>query len=48
MHAEGELAGARAAEKYGIPFTLSTVGTTSIEDAFSASPEGANWFQLYM
>ena len=48
MHAEGESAGARAAEKFGIPFTLSTVGTTSIEDVFSASPEGANWFQLYM
>lgn len=48
MHAEGELAGARAAEKFGIPFTLSTVGTTSIEDVFSASPGGANWFQLYM
>ena len=48
MHAEGELAGARAAEKFGIPFTLSTVGTTSIEDVFSASPDGANWFQLYM
>ncbi|MDO8645933.1 MAG: alpha-hydroxy acid oxidase [Candidatus Planktophila sp.] len=48
MHAEGELTGARATEKYGVPFTLSTVGTTSIEDAFSASVEGANWFQLYM
>jgi L-lactate dehydrogenase (cytochrome) len=48
MHSEGELAGARAAEKFGIPFTLSTVGTTSIEDVFSASPDGANWFQLYM
>lgn len=48
IHAEGELAGARTAEKYGVPFTLSTVDTTSIEDVFSASPEGANWFQLYM
>lgn len=48
MHAEGELAGAKAAEKYGIPFTLSTVGTTSIEDVVSASPTGTNWFQLYM
>lgn len=48
MHAEGEIAGARAAAKYGIPFTLSTLGTTSIEDVCAASPEGANWFQLYM
>ena len=48
MHAEGEIAGARAAEKFGIPFSLSTVGTTSIEDVVSASPGGVNWFQLYM
>lgn len=48
MHSEGEIAGARAAAKYGIPFTLSTLGTTSIEDVCAASPKGANWFQLYM
>jgi L-lactate dehydrogenase (cytochrome) len=48
MHAEGELAGSRAAEKFGIPFTLSTLGTTSIEDVRDASPNGTNWFQLYM
>ncbi len=35
-------------EKYGIPFTLSTLGTTSIEDVVSAAPNGTNWFQLYM
>jgi isopentenyl diphosphate isomerase/L-lactate dehydrogenase-like FMN-dependent dehydrogenase len=48
MHAEGELAGSRAAEKFGIPFTLSTLGTTSIEDVVTAAPKGRNWFQLYM
>ncbi len=48
MQTEGEIAGARAAEKYGIPFTLSTLGTTTIEDVFAAAPEGRNWFQLYM
>ena len=48
MHAEGERAGARAAEKFGIPFTLSTLGTTSIEDVCVGAPQGSNWFQLYM
>ena len=48
MQTEGEIAGSRAAEKYGIPFTLSTLGTTTIEDVVAAAPEGRNWFQLYM
>jgi isopentenyl diphosphate isomerase/L-lactate dehydrogenase-like FMN-dependent dehydrogenase len=48
MHTEGERAGARAAEKFGIPFTLSTLGTTTIEDVVAAAPGGTNWFQLYM
>ena len=48
MHTEGEIAGARAAEKFGIPFTLSTLGTTSIEEVVAAAPQGVNWFQLYM
>ena len=48
MHSEGELAGARAAEKFNIPFTLSTLGTTSIEDVSRSAPNGSNWFQLYM
>lgn len=48
MQTEGEIAGARAAEKYGIPFTLSTLGTATIEDVVAAAPEGVNWFQLYM
>ena len=48
MHTEGEIAGARAAQKYGIPFTLSTLGTTTVEDVVKAAPEGVNLFQLYM
>ncbi len=48
MHTEGERAGARAAAKYGIPFTLSTLGTTTVEDVVAATPDGTNWFQLYM
>jgi len=48
MHSEGERAGARAAAKYSIPFTLSTLGTTAIEDVVAAAPNGTNWFQLYM
>ncbi len=48
MQTEGERAGATSAEAAGIPFTLSTVGTTSIEDVAAAAPQGRNWFQLYM
>lgn len=48
MHTEGEIAGASAARKFGIPFSLSTMGTTSIEEVLAANPDGRNWFQLYM
>lgn len=48
MQTEGEIAGARAAEKFGIPFTLSTLGTSTIEDVIAAAPDGSIWFQLYM
>ena len=48
MQTQGEIAGARAAEKFGIPFTLSTLGTSTIEDVVAAAPDGRNWFQLYM
>lgn len=48
MQAEGEIAGATAAEAAGIPYTLSTMGTTSIEGVAAAAPRGRNWFQLYM
>jgi L-lactate dehydrogenase (cytochrome) len=48
MHSEGEYAGSRAAEAAGIPYTLSTMGTASIEDVAAAAPSGRNWFQLYL
>lgn len=48
MQTEGEIAGASAAGAAGIPFTLSTLGTTSIEDVRAANPSGRNWFQLYV
>lgn len=48
MQTEGETAGAGAAGAAGIPFTLSTMGTTSIEDVKAANPTGRNWFQLYV
>lgn len=51
MQAEGEVAGATAAAAAGIPFSLSTMGTTSIEDVAAAAPAASgarNWFQLYM
>jgi L-lactate dehydrogenase (cytochrome) len=48
MNTEGEIAGARAAARAGIPFALSTLGTTAIEDVRAANPHGRNWFQLYM
>jgi L-lactate dehydrogenase (cytochrome) len=48
MQTEGEIAGAGAAGAAGIPFTLSTLGTTSIEDVKATNPHGRNWFQLYV
>ena len=48
MQTEGEIAGAGAAGAAGIPFTLSTLGTTSIEDVRAADPNGRLWFQLYV
>ncbi|KAB1655359.1 alpha-hydroxy-acid oxidizing protein [Pseudoclavibacter chungangensis] len=48
MQTEGEGAGAGAAGAAGIPFTLSTLGTTSIENVKAANPNGRNWFQLYV
>jgi L-lactate dehydrogenase (cytochrome) len=44
---EGELAVARAAARAGLPYTLSTLGTRSIEEVADAG-EGRKWFQLYM
>jgi L-lactate dehydrogenase (cytochrome) len=48
MHHAGEPAVARVAERMGIPFGLSTLGTTSLEDLASAVPGVRRWFQLYL
>ncbi|WP_193045613.1 alpha-hydroxy acid oxidase [Mycolicibacterium baixiangningiae] len=48
MHTDGETAGARVAAEAGIPFSLSTLGTRSIEEIHAINPQGRNWFQLYM
>mgnify|MGYP001940705565 CR=1 FL=1 len=48
MRAEGEVAGVAAAEKVGVPFTLSTMGTRSLEEVAEAGPGAAKWFQLYV
>jgi L-lactate dehydrogenase (cytochrome) len=48
MHHEGERAVVRVAERYGVPYALSTMGTTSIEDVAAAAPKARKWFQLYV
>jgi L-lactate dehydrogenase (cytochrome) len=45
---DGELAVARAAASQELPYTLSTLGTRSIEEVASAAPSGRNWFQVYV
>jgi len=47
QHADGEIHAARAAEKFGIPFTLSTMSICSIED-IAENTSSPFWFQLYM
>jgi L-lactate dehydrogenase (cytochrome) len=48
MHTEGEPAVARVAARTGIPYALSTMGTTSIERLAAEVPDGRRWFQLYL
>jgi L-lactate dehydrogenase (cytochrome) len=48
MHYHGETAVAKVAAEFGIPYTLSTLGTTSIEDLAAAAPNTRKWFQLYL
>ena len=48
MHTEGEPAVARAAARAGIPYALSTMGTTSIERLATEVPSARRWFQLYL
>ena len=47
QHADGEILAARAAEKFGVPFTLSTMSICSIEDVAANTPKPF-WFQLYV
>lgn len=46
-HSQGELAVARAAAAAGLPYSLSTMATRSIEDVAAAAPQGNHWFQVY-
>ena len=48
QHADGEILAARAAKKFGIPFTLSTVSICSIEDVAQGTDGHPFWFQLYV
>jgi L-lactate dehydrogenase (cytochrome) len=48
MHHEGERAAVRAAQRAGVTFALSTMGTTSIEQLAAEAPDAHRWFQLYM
>lgn len=48
MHRDGESAVARAAAAAGIPYVLSTMGTTPASEVTAAAPTGWNWFQLYV
>jgi L-lactate dehydrogenase (cytochrome) len=48
MNHEGESAVVKVAERLGIPYALSTMGTTSIEDVAAAAPDARKWFQLYV
>ena len=48
QHADGEILAARAAKKFGIPFTLSTMSICSIEDVAKETGNHPFWFQLYL
>ena len=48
MHHAGEPAVARAAARAGIPYALSTLGTTSPDRLAAEAPDGRRWFQLYV
>ncbi|SFR92363.1 L-lactate dehydrogenase (cytochrome) [Microbacterium sp. cf046] len=48
MHRDGEAGVASAAASAGVPYVLSTMGTTTASDVAAAAPGGWNWFQLYV
>ena len=47
IHSEAEVASARAAASLGVPFTLSTVSSRSMEEVAQAAGNAPRWFQLY-
>lgn len=47
VHADGELATARAAKTVGVPYIMSTASSRSIEAAAEANGDGQRWYQLY-
>ena len=47
QHADGEILAARSAEKFGVPYILSTMSICSIEDV-AANTSRPFWFQLYV
>jgi 4-hydroxymandelate oxidase len=47
-HPDAELATARAAAAFGVPFILSTSSSRSLEDVAAAAPDATRWFQLYL
>jgi L-lactate dehydrogenase (cytochrome) len=48
QHADGEILAARAAKKFGVPFTLSTMSICSIEDVAAGTGNHPFWFQVYV
>ena len=48
MHPAGEIGAARAAQQHGLPYTLSTMATTTIEDVAPGRAQPDLWFQLYI
>ncbi len=48
MQHEGERGVSRAAARAGLPYTLSTLGTVSVEDVAGVAPDAERWFQLYL
>src|SRR5207344_617915 len=48
QHADGEILAAKAAERFGVPFTLSTMSICSIEDIAAGTGNHPFWFQVYV
>jgi L-lactate dehydrogenase (cytochrome) len=48
LHPDGEIGAARSAVRHGLPYTLSTMASTGLEELRAAVPDGDLWFQLYL